>query len=129
MTRESYTVEEIVAKLRQVDVLNLQGRVWVRRRLMLPVTKDTLLRVVRRHAVCDISPLCVIGTTIGLGNAVSVTAASLTDRFCSPPCRQYRELERDRQRRAGSHRHAIWSSRCYPDAVQAPISRRDNGRA
>src|SRR5216683_5087258 len=31
------------------------------RRLMLPVSKDTLLRVVRRHAARDSSPLCVIG--------------------------------------------------------------------
>jgi transposase len=31
------------------------------RRLMLPVSKDTLLRVVRRHAAYDTSPLCVIG--------------------------------------------------------------------
>jgi transposase len=31
------------------------------RRLMLPVSKDTLLRVVRRHAARDRSPLCVIG--------------------------------------------------------------------
>jgi transposase len=31
------------------------------RRLMLPVSKDTLLRVVRRHATHDRSPLCVIG--------------------------------------------------------------------
>jgi len=29
--------------------------------LMLPVSKDTLLRVVRRHAAYDTSPLCVIG--------------------------------------------------------------------
>ena len=28
---------------------------------MLPVSKDTLLRVVRRHAAYDTSPLCVIG--------------------------------------------------------------------
>ena len=31
------------------------------RRLMLPVSKDTLLRVVRRHAPRDRSPLCIIG--------------------------------------------------------------------
>jgi len=31
------------------------------RRLMLPVSKDTLLRVVRRRAAGDRSPLCVIG--------------------------------------------------------------------
>jgi transposase len=31
------------------------------RRLMLPVSKDTLLRVVRRHAICDRSSLHVIG--------------------------------------------------------------------
>ena len=31
------------------------------RRLMLPVSKDTLLRVVRRKAACDTSPLRVIG--------------------------------------------------------------------
>jgi len=31
------------------------------RRLMLPVSKDILLRVVRRHAARDSSPLCVIG--------------------------------------------------------------------
>src|SRR6202521_2213669 len=31
------------------------------RRLMLPVSKDTLLRVVRRHAAYDSSPLFVIG--------------------------------------------------------------------
>jgi transposase len=31
------------------------------RRLMLPVSKDTLRRVVRRHATCDRSPLRVIG--------------------------------------------------------------------
>jgi transposase len=31
------------------------------RRLMLPVSKDTLLRVVRRHSAYDTSPLCVIG--------------------------------------------------------------------
>src|ERR1700694_3277806 len=29
------------------------------RRLMLPISKDTLLRVVRRHAACDNVPLCV----------------------------------------------------------------------
>jgi transposase len=31
------------------------------RRLMLPVSKDTLLRVVRRHAACDHRPLRVVG--------------------------------------------------------------------
>jgi transposase len=57
--RRTFRLEAIVHHLG----VALGGRpaATLARRLMLPVSKDTLLRVVRRHAARDSSPLCVIG--------------------------------------------------------------------
>jgi len=57
--RRTFRLEAIVHHLG----IALGGRpaATLARRLMLPVSKDTLLRVVRRHAARDSSPLCVIG--------------------------------------------------------------------
>ena len=46
------------------------------RRLMLPVSKDTLLRAVRRHAVATALPCTSSASTTGPGSAGSDTAAS-----------------------------------------------------
>jgi hypothetical protein len=57
--RRTFRLEAIVRHLG----VALGGRppATLARRLMLPVSKDTLLRVVRRHAARDSSPLGVIG--------------------------------------------------------------------
>jgi transposase len=65
------------------------------RRLMLPVSKDTLLRVVCRHASRDRSPCTSSASTTGRGSAVSVAAASsaisngdvssISSRIANPP--------------------------------------------
>ncbi len=57
--RRTFRLEAIVHHLG----IALGGRpaATLARRLMLPVSKDTLLRAVRRHAARDSSPLCVIG--------------------------------------------------------------------
>jgi transposase len=57
--RRTFRLEAIVHHLG----IALGGRpaAALARRLMLPVSKDTLLRVVRRHAAYDTSPLRVIG--------------------------------------------------------------------
>jgi transposase len=57
--RRTFRLEAIVHHLG----VALGGRpaATLARRLMLPVSKDTLLRVVRRHAARDTSPVCVIG--------------------------------------------------------------------
>src|SRR6202162_3437256 len=57
--RRTFRLEAIVRHLG----VALGGRpaAALARRLMLPVSKDTLLRVVRRHAGRDSSPLCVLG--------------------------------------------------------------------
>ncbi len=57
--RRTFRLEAIVHHLG----VALGGRpaATLARRLMLPVSKDTLLRVVRRRAAGDRSPLCVIG--------------------------------------------------------------------
>lgn len=46
------------------------------RRLMLPVSNDTLLRVVRRRGIRGFAPPTVVGLTIGRGAATSATGRS-----------------------------------------------------
>jgi hypothetical protein len=48
------------------------------KRLMLPVSKDTLLRVIRRRHRPPADPLRVSGLMIGLGGAITDTPASST---------------------------------------------------